>query len=255
MDHSIASPADSPETSEETSVPPAPNRQVLAEMIRSRGLKFPKDPLLNTGRIRRLLRADGYEQKESEAVLKVVKPGDRVLELGAGIGYMSTLMSVYCDAGHITSYEANPNLIPYIQSVHAANRVTNVDIRHALLMPQGGGRMPFFVRKGMLGSSLTERENEADRVSQIVEVDCHDLSGVLSDLRPEVLVCDIEGAEADLLPAGDWSCLKAAVIEMHPQWIGEAGVRAVFEAMMKAGLTYFAKASQGKVVTFRKGWG
>jgi hypothetical protein len=69
-----------------------------------------------------------------------------------------------------------------------------------------------------------------------------------------VLVCDIEGAEAELLPAGDWSGLRAAVVELHPQWIGQAGVQAVFDAMQRAGLTYFPRASQAKVVTFRKGW-
>jgi hypothetical protein len=80
------------------------------------------------------------------------------------------------------------------------------------------------------------------------------LAEALAEARPTVLVCDIEGAEATLLPEGDWSCLRLAVIELHPQWIGQAGVQAVFDAMHRAGLTYFPKASEGKVVTFRRGW-
>jgi len=43
-----------------------------------------------------------------------------------------------------------------------------------------------------------------------------------------------------------------AVVELHPQWIGQSGVQAVFDAMHKAGLTYFPRLSQSKVVTFKK---
>ncbi len=231
-----------------------PDSQTAPErVIRSRGLKMPKSPVLNAGRVRRLLREDRYELKESEAVLKVVKPRHKVLELGGGIGYMSTLMSVLCKARQITTFEANPDLIPYIRSVHAANGVTNVDLRHAMLSAQGGGTVPFHVRKSFLASSRDD-SFRPEAITQTVEVANHDLNGVLAELQPNVLVCDIEGAEADLLPAGDWSCLSAAVIELHPQLIGESGIRAVFEAMMRGGLTYFPRASQGKVVTFRKGF-
>ena len=76
----------------------------------------------------------------------------------------------------------------------------------------------------------------------------------LARVAPTVLICDIEGAEADLLPAADLSGLRAAIVEVHPQWIGQAGVQAVFDAMNRGGLSYFPKASEGKVVTFRKGW-
>ncbi len=44
------------------------------------------------------------------------------------------------------------------------------------------------------------------------------------------------------------------MVELHPQWIGQAGVQAVFDAFHKAGLTYYPKTSDKKVVTFLKGW-
>ena len=80
------------------------------------------------------------------------------------------------------------------------------------------------------------------------------LPEVLARLQPNVLICDIEGAEEWLLPAGDWSCLRLAIIETHPQWIGPAGMRAVFDAMHAAGLAFFPKASEGKVTCFRRDW-
>lgn len=221
--------------------------------ITSRGLKIPKHPELTTGRVRGALRDGLYERKECDAVMRVVNEGDTVLELGGGIGYMSTLLSVKKKVKRVVSYEANPTLIPYIHSVHAANNVENVEVRNALLSPRAGKPVPFYIRQNFLGSSM-DGSIDPDSIVETVEIDKHGISPVLKDVKPDVLVCDIEGAEAELLPSGDWSGLRAAVIELHPQWIGQAGVQAVFDAFQKAGLTYFPKASEAKVVTFLKGW-
>ncbi|APZ54493.1 FkbM family methyltransferase [Salipiger abyssi] len=221
--------------------------------IRSRGLRIPKHPWITTGRVRGALREDTYERKECDAVSRVVHAGDTVLELGGGIGYMSTLMSVKRKVARVVSYEANPALIPYIASVHAANAVENVEVRNALLTAEGGAPVAFHVRQNFLGSSM-DREADPDSIVETVQIAQHRLDETLAELKPDVLVCDIEGAEADLLPVGDWSSLRCAVIELHPQWIGQSGVQAVFDAMQRAGLTYFPKASEAKVVTFRKGW-
>lgn len=221
--------------------------------LNSRGLKIPKKPQITRGRMRAALKQGVYERKECDAVMRVVREGDRVLELGGGIGYMSTLLSVKKKVARVVSYEANPALIPYIRSVHEANGVTNVDLRNALLSAELGDPVPFYVRQNFLASSM-DRASDPDTVIQEVAVMQHALNPVLQAETPDVLVCDIEGAEAHLLPAGDWSGLRVAVIELHPQWIGQSGVQAVFDCMQRAGLTYFPKASEGKVVTFRKGW-
>ncbi|SMX36086.1 FkbM family methyltransferase [Maliponia aquimaris] len=221
--------------------------------LHSRGMKIPKHPQITRGRTRAALKQDGYERKECDAVLRVVREGDRVLELGGGIGYMSTLLSVKKKVASVVSYEANPALIPYIRSMHAANGVENVDLRNALLSPELGDPVPFYVRRNFLASSM-DRDADPDTVTEEVQIMRHAIGPVLEDVRPDVLVCDIEGAEAHLLPAGDWSSLRVAVIELHPQWIGQSGVQAVFDAMQRAGLTYFPRASEAKVVTFRKDW-
>ncbi|MCT4553730.1 MAG: FkbM family methyltransferase [Pelagimonas sp.] len=230
-----------------------PDAKQPRPFIRSRGLKIPKHPQLTTGRIRGDLRNGTYERKECDAVMRVVREGDRVLELGGGIGYMSTLLSVKKKVAKVVTYEANPSLIPFITKVHCANGVANVDLRNALLTPAGGAPVPFHIRENFLASSM-DYDAEPDTVVDTVSIDQHAIAPVIDDLTPDILVCDIEGAESDLLPAGDWSGLRAAIIELHPQWIGPSGVRAVFDAMHRGGLTYFPKASEGKVVTFRRAW-
>ena len=89
--------------------------------IVSRGMKFPLNNALIKARIRKMLRNNAYEDKETDAALRVVREGDVVLEVGGGIGYMSTLVASKRAIASVHSFEANPHLIPYIRQVHAAN--------------------------------------------------------------------------------------------------------------------------------------
>jgi FkbM family methyltransferase len=130
--------------------------------------------------------------------------------------------------------------------------VTGVTLRHGLV---GGaeGTAPFFLRDDFLGSSAADFVGEGkERPSERVEVPVLAADRVIADAGPTVLVCDIEGAEVEVLPLMDLSGLRAAIVELHPQWVGAAGVASMFSAMARAGLTYFPRTSQGKVVTFRR---
>ena len=205
--------------------------------------------MVTVGRRRRDLRLGTYERKETTAVKRIVGADDVVLELGGGIGYMSTVLSKLCGAKEVHTFEANPGLLPYMADLHAANGVTNVTVHHALLAPRKGKDQPFYVRDNFLASSM---DPDVAPYTEEVMVEVRGLNTTLKEIKPSVLVCDIEGAEAELFPAGDFKGLRAAIIELHPQWIGQAGVQAVFDAMQKAGLSYFHKGSQGKVVCFKK---
>lgn len=240
MDASHGTPSDTPDTPK--------------DLVRSRGLRFPNDPAILIPRIRQSLRKDAYEKLESEAVMKVARAGDTVLELGGGIGYMSTLIAVKQPVTAVHSFEANPHLIDYIHRVHAENDVTNVTVHNALLAPKASDPVDFYVRKNLLASSLDRTATDEAAISSVEKVAVRDINATFAEIRPSVLVCDIEGAEADILPALDYDALRAAVIELHPQWIGPEGVRAVFDAMHRAGLTYYPRWSYRKVIVFRRAW-
>lgn len=227
---------------------PAPEPHLV---IRSRGMVFPVDPDIPLGRSAAALRENRYEARESAAALRLVRKGDVVLELGGGIGYMSTLLATHRAPAHIHVFEANPALIPYIHAVHAANTVTNATVHNAILGPEQG-TATFHVRRNFLASSLAPVEGS--EVTETVQIAQRAVGAVMAEIAPTLLVCDIEGAEADILPQMDLRGLRAAIVELHPQWIGPAGVNAVFGAFMQAGLAYHAKTSSSKVVCFRRDW-
>lgn len=222
--------------------------------VKSRGMRFPNDLHYLTKARRRALRSNAYEAREADAVKATVNRNDSVLELGAGIGFISTFMARKMKVKEVHAYEANPYMIPYIEEVYRANSVENAHIHNAILGKRKAVAK-FYVRSNFLASSLEENpKGEKAEVTDVVDVEVRNFNTVLKEVMPTVLVCDIEGAEADILPVADLSSLRAAVIELHPQWIGQNGVQAVFDAMHKAGLTYFPRHSNAKVVTFKKGW-
>jgi FkbM family methyltransferase len=197
------------------------------------------------------LQTNAYEAKETYAALRILREGDVVLELGGGIGYMSTLAATKRAIKSVHSFEANPHLIPYIQQVHASNGVTNAHVTNAILGPRKGS-VGFYLRDPMLGSSMSLIEGEETPPS--TKVDVLNSKTVFEEIKPNVLICDIEGAEVDLIPQLDLTGLRAAIIETHPQWIGPTGINKVMRAFMDAGLAYYHRGSHGKVLCFRTEW-
>ncbi len=222
--------------------------------IRSRGIKMPKVREIVSGRTRKALREGSYEGLEADAVMKIAREGDTVLELGTGIGYISTLIAAQRPVKEIHTFEANPLLIDYIRTTHALNNITNVTVHNALLGPEKAEPRDFYCRQNFLASSLDYNARPPEGIVSVEKIEVRDINQTFDAIGPDILICDIEGAEAEILPALKYEGLRAAVIELHPQWIGAPGVRAVFEAMHRAGLTYYPRWSYRKVIVFRRAW-
>ncbi|PIE10902.1 MAG: FkbM family methyltransferase [Rhodobacterales bacterium] len=222
------------------------------KFIRSRGLRIPNDPQFIRPKVRRALRENNYEAKECDAILRAVNDGDTVMDLGAGIGYVSTLVARKRKLRAIHSFEANPLLIDFIRRVHAVNEIENATVHNTVLAPRKGKPVEFYVRSNFLASSLNK--DSAPDIISTHQIETAGINTVMKEIKPDVLICDIEGAEADLFPAIRYTRLRAAIVELHPQWIGQKGVQAVFDAMHNVGLTYYPRWSNAKVVAFRKGW-
>ena len=85
-----------------------------------KGVRVPHSPFLNETRIRRIDEAR-YEGEEITGALAVVREGDRVLELGAGLGVVGSVTALNARPAKVMSFEANPALIPHIRAMHVEN--------------------------------------------------------------------------------------------------------------------------------------
>ena len=73
-----------------------------------KGVRVPHSPFLTETRIARI-NAERYEGDEIAGALAVVRPGDRVLELGAGLGIVGAVTAKNAAPDAVLSFEANPS--------------------------------------------------------------------------------------------------------------------------------------------------
>ena len=222
------------------------------EIVTSYGVDFPVDGKIIDGKLRRLLAKGHYEGPEVRGLERFVTPRDRVLELGAGIGFISTYLSKILGVAEVLAYEANPEMLPYIREVHARNGVTNVALRSTLLFSDTAempARVPFHVTDPLRASSTVK---PADYPSYEVQVPTARLSAVIAEFDPSLIVCDIEGGETELFEAVEFGNVKRVYAESHRRKYGGLGMRKFFHDMHRHDFFFNARYSADGQVLFNR---
>ncbi|WIY25977.1 FkbM family methyltransferase [Parasedimentitalea psychrophila] len=193
----------------------------------------------------------GYETPEIEALLALVRSGDRILEAGVGLGVVSALAAKHFPDAKIRSYEANPMLIAPIQDLYRRNGLTTIDLRNEILVRgvAGDSHRTFYIHESFAESSLLEPEGGA---ASVVSVPTENFEHVLSEFAPDVLVIDIEGGEEELLCAVDLTEIRVLVLELHPKVVSRQGIKEIYDSCAAAGLYPRCDLSTGNVVAFEK---
>jgi len=164
--------------------------------------------------IRKQLYKNDYEKGELTLVRKAIRVDDRVLEIGAGIGFISIACARICGSDRVISYEPNPAMKQVIEKNYKLNRVQPT-LRKTVLASKAG-YVEFFFSDNVLSSSLIDRKHGGKTV---IEADAID--AVIKEYRPSAIVMDVEGAEIELLRSCDLSGVDKVVIEMHPHIVGQ----------------------------------
>ena len=218
-------------------------------MIDCEGVRVAVRPGFIGDRIARPLQSGRYERGERQGLERLLRPDDRVLDLGSGLGVVAVACARACPEGAVLTVEANPELAPMIRETLRLNGVTNAALRHGVVVGPGAAPGPrsFYLRADFWASSMEPDSRPSVRA---VSVPALPLADLLAEFRPTVLSCDIEGGEAGLFDGQDLSGLRLVVIEMHPKAIGADGVAAVRQALTDAGLAPQPQARASTVVTF-----
>ena len=195
------------------------------------GIELPLEHPLITAPIRRDIYFGDYERKELEVIEKRLQPGDKVMEIGAGIGFLSAYCARVLGDDRVFAYEANPALIALIQEVHGRNRV-HPEVTHALL-GVGDAERDFFVEPDFWASSLFRRSPEA----RCVRIRQMDFNAELRRVAPTFLIVDVEGGEYELLRNADLSGVSKLCLEVHPDVLGNARISELFAALVAGGLS------------------
>lgn len=213
------------------------------------GVRIPFDPLVITPPVEHAIRAGFFEAEEAAQIPAIVEPEDVVLEIGAGIGFISTLLAREPKVQRVIAVEANPDLMPYMARLHALNRVDKVERLNVVLGNGLGPYMTFYQRRDFWMGSLAKGPEPYE---QQVEVPTRDLNALLRDNGVNLIVCDIEGAESVVFAGADLTPVDRIYLELHDHITGLKGIADVFRHMSEGGFTYDPRHSSGAIVLFRK---
>ena len=223
------------------------------EFLDHNGVRIPNDPRIITRQIARAMRAGRYEKDEMRGLPKFIKPGARIVELGAGLGFVSSYVGVHLGITDTLCIEANPELCDFIPGTHGMNNLDGITVRNAVALNDAqiaaaGATMPFYIRDPFWGSSLSADED----FQRVVDVPAISLSDTLREFEATTLIVDIEGGEADLFCDLDLGPVQNVYLELHTRYIRQAGIKRCFDALSAANFCYDQKVSAGGSVLFRK---
>lgn len=222
----------------------------MTDIIEHFGIRLRIDPDFMSPKLIEALRSGQYEAPEARKIGKIIQPGDVVLEIGAGIGFMTALMLKNPDVSRVVSFEANPLLISKIQRTLDDNKLggQRFELHNNILGVEDEGTIDFHIHKDFWASSLRKTTGTI----RSCPVSLASFDKTIKTVRPSVIVCDIEGGETVLFPTSDLAGVRSVYIELHQRVIGPEGMRDVFQTLHDRGFHYDQNHSHGAVVLFSR---
>jgi hypothetical protein len=192
-------------------------------------------------RLRRRLMRGGYETAEREMVQTFLRPGDAVVEMGAGVGIVSSFIGRQVGPeGRLACVEANEDLRADFLRQTALNGLRPVLINGLCCpvwqqpVPEAVRTRSFEHRKNLLVGGANRQQHSGSgpwlNGDEIMAA---------AGFSPAALVVDVEGAEgvwADTAPRFPES-IRTVIVELHPDLLGPARAGAALDAVIREHFT------------------
>ena len=204
--------------------------------------------------IRKSMQGERYEGHETFAVKRHIVEGDRVLELGAGVGYIAMQIANRIGGENLLTVEANPKMVPVVEKNLAANLIEGVTVINAAVVPDSftADHVTFHMTAAFWASSLNPALAKKWKSTKSIEVPAVKIGELMQEHKPSVVIMDIEGGEQGLFETPWPDHVRLLVIELHPQLYPDQVIKQIFDQMSATGLTYCPVGSRGQVVVFKR---
>jgi FkbM family methyltransferase len=191
-------------------------------------------PLISDAMRTRLWRGT-YERSERALLQRWLDSNAPVVELGGGIGVVSTLVNCRLSnpARHVV-VEANPGLLPILERQRQLNGAS-FNVEHAAIDYSGAATTTLNASDGFLAGRV---RNGGPGIAVVTTTlgrvfERHPWTGV-------TLICDIEGLETDLVEHEgeilERHC-RTLVIEVHPEFRTDEARARMFDALQRRGFS------------------
>jgi len=134
-----------------------------------------------------------YEASELAMLRRVVQKGDRVLEVGSGMGFLALNAAKIVGPDGVYAVEANPMMVK-IASRNAAANALPVRFHHGVVS-ESSGTAKFRIHRQFWRSALVDDHAQGAGVIAVPKLPWGD---VLRDASPSIVIIDIEGGEVEV---------------------------------------------------------
>ena len=228
------------------------------ESVQLHGLSVPIDRRLMSAPIIESLTTGRYEIGEARVLPRLIRPGERVVEIGAGIGVLTALIARTGKAERVAAIEASPLLQDYISQLFRLNGV-EVELRQALVTPERSEPTATFYLHQDLWASSPARIKRRHQIGTL-QVPVLSLAEVAETWRPSLLVVDIEPfaawtfAEAapHTLAGADFRPFERVLLELKPKKFPPEALARVMAHFAAQGFVQDAELSHAPLVLFTR---
>jgi FkbM family methyltransferase len=184
-----------------------------------------------------------YEASEIALATDWIKPDDKVLELGAGVGFIGLFCILKLGVTRYAMVEANPGLVRVVARNIALNRTEPPPVLIHAAIGGADAQTTFHMMPDFWSSSTTKRGELVETIS----VPAKTIPTVVAQLpfEPDTLIIDIEGGETQI-PLEHYASFRKVIIETHARVAGRPAIKALlrgfenlgFERRAQRGLSY-----------------
>lgn len=218
-------------------------RRARPTVIRHHGIELPLGDGVSDA-MREVLYRGTYEEREYQVLSALLRPGDRVLELGSGLGFITVLCARLCGSDAVVTVEANPRMHGALAATFRRNRVSPTLLSG--VVSRTAEPQPFFVNANFWSSSTY------DRGGQRLEVGSLAFTDLVAAHRPSVIVIDIEGGEVALIGLPVAPNVRMIVLELHAAVTGDSNAEAVRAWLIQEGFRATTDWGNHSVVVFER---
>lgn len=167
------------------------------------------------GDILRTIYTETYEGSELRIIKSQLEPDDIVMELGTGIGFISSYCAKQIGSERVFTFEANPQLESDIFRNYKLNNVApNLEM---CILGEQSGEQTFYLQKDYWTSSAMLTSS----YHQQIQVQVKSFNEAIAQIKPTFLIVDIEGGEYDLFKYSDLSNVNKICVELHYDVLGK----------------------------------
>ncbi len=199
---------------------------------------------------------NSYEGRERQLTADLVHPSDRVIEVGTAIGLVAMTAALIVGPANVLTFDANPNIIDDARQNFMRNGLAEIASRNGILKSRQkivgpGETAEFYIDRSFWASRLKATPTDPG-IIKTVRIPIYCLEDEIRAHSANVLICDIEGGEVDLLMEADLSGIRLIIMETHYSISGEVAADAMIRKLIVEGFSLHLGYSGSQFAVLRR---